>query len=1451
MRGIIVAVATWVALALALALALAACRDSEGSKSPVIAGASLATDEDAPIAHTVEASDPAGLALALAAQAPSHGTVAVNGLRVTYTPAANYHGPDSFQVTISNGTDEASAQVDVTVRSVNDAPTAVADSFGAGEDTPLVRPVTALLMNDSDVDGDTLTVTAVQSASNGAVSMVGTDVTFTPAPNFSGVASFQYTASDGTATATAMVTINVGGANDAPVATDDAATTAEDTAVTIAGATLIANDTDLDGDTLTVMAVANPTHGTVALTGTTITFTPAAGFGGAASFEYTVTDGVATDVGVVTVTVTAVNGAPVASDDSTTTSEDTAVQLTSAALVANDTDVDNDALTVTAVANAIHGTVTLAGGVATFTPAASYHGPAGFDYTVSDGTVSDTGTVTITVTSVNDAPVATDDNAMTEEDTVVVIAEATLLANDTDVDSTTPTVTQVGGAVNGTVTQANGYVTFTPNQDYNGIASYTYTVSDGNAIDTGVVTITVTPVNDAPVAGNDNVTTAEDTAIVIPASTLLANDTDVDSMPLTVTLVSGAVNGTVTRSGSNVTFTPAASFNGAAAFTYRVSDGSLSATGVVAVRVDPVNDAPVAIDDTAVAQANTARGLSHAELLANDTDIDGGPLTLTAAQNPVHGTVVRDAVRVTFTADPGYTGPASFQYVASDGTDTAIATVHITVQAGLVCGDGLVSSPETCDDGNTSYDDGCSDGCEIEPGWSCTGQPSTCTTICGDGSVVGDEQCDDGDTDETDGCTTSCIDGVRCNALELPGGARFAVDPDTGHCYVGYENDPKPYAAAEAACEAVGGYLATITSAAEQGYVHSVQNTAQNPWIGAGEDANTTDAIFDWITTESFGYTSFAPGQPDNDAASGGNGNCLHLANAAGEWGDTSCNLGTFVTGRICEITIRPCGDSVRQLAVGEECDDGNVAAGDGCSATCQREDGCGDGNIDPGEECDDGNVAAGDGCSATCQLATGCGNGFVEPPEECDDDNRVSGDGCTATCQLEVAPQVVATAPADAATSISTTTSIGVTFDRAMAAGVLLTQPSPGPCTGTIQVSLDNFASCVGLGFGTRSADNTGITIPLTTALAFGTTYKIRVTTAARSALGVPMAATFTQAAGFTTRLDLPCAAGVIISQVYGGGGNGGAPFLNDFIELHNPTTATIDLTGFAVQYASAGGSTWQVTPLGTVSLGAGSFFLIKEGDGSLGQGVPLPTPEVTGSIAMAANAGKVALTRTTTLLTGACPTGGTIIDFVGYGTTSCFEGTAPAPTLANELSAQRQNRGCGDGGSNNTDYFAATPVPRNTVSGNDLVCACAANESNAGYELDFCNLQFPAVITVPQGAATGNVFARVFEAGVTESPGSNPIVHYQIGVGPVTANPQSQPGWTWPFAVYNAQLGNDDEYRSGLSTLVSVGTYSYTARFSVDGRNWTYCDLDGAGSGAGLSFDPARLGKLTVTSP
>jgi len=156
---------------------------------------------------------------------------------------------------------------------------------------------------------------------------------------------------------------------------------------------------------------------------------------------------------------------------------------------------------------------------------------------------------------------------------------------------------------------------------------------------------------------------------------------------------------------------------------------------------------------------------------------------------------------------------------------------------------------------------------------------------------------------------------------------------------------------------------------------------------------------------------------------------------------------------------------------------------------------------------------------------------------------------------------------------------------------------------------------------------------------------------------------------------------------------------------------------------------------------------------------------------------------------------------------------------------------------------------VPRNSAPANRQTCACAANETNSGYELDFCNLQSPSSTSAGAGMPTELIFGRVFEAGVTEMAGANPMVRAEIGFGPVTANPQNQPGWTWAPAAYNVQVGNDDEYQLQITAPATPGTYRYTSRFSLDGYNWTYCDLDGAGSNAGLSFDPAQLGTLTVT--
>jgi cysteine-rich repeat protein len=136
--------------------------------------------------------------------------------------------------------------------------------------------------------------------------------------------------------------------------------------------------------------------------------------------------------------------------------------------------------------------------------------------------------------------------------------------------------------------------------------------------------------------------------------------------------------------------------------------------------------------------------------------------------------------------------------------------------------------------------------------------------------------------------------------------------------------------------------------------------------------------VFIWVTHEPWSFRHFAPGEPDDDVGLGGNGDCIHLANAAGEWADTNCNITTFVVGRICELELNPCGDGV--IEGSEECDDGNNASGDGCSATCQLEVGCGNGIVDPGEECDDDNILSFDGCSSTCHVEPGANCSATSP---------------------------------------------------------------------------------------------------------------------------------------------------------------------------------------------------------------------------------------------------------------------------------------------------------------------------------------------------------------------------------------------------------------------------------------------------------------------------------------
>ena len=530
---------------------------------------------------------------------PAHGTLTLNANgSFTYTPGANFNGTDTFTYQASDGTAQSNtATVTITITPVNDAPVAGDDAYGTDEDTPRTVVAPGVLANDSDLDGNPLTAVLATGPAHGTLTLNGNgSFTYTPAANFNGTDTFTYRASDGTAQSnTATVTITVTASSDAPVATDDAYITAEDTPLNVPAPGVLGNDTDPDGDQLSAWVGSGTSHGTLTLNANGgFAYTPDANYNGPDTFIYRANDGTLdSNLATVTITVTAVNDAPVATNDAYTTDEDTALTVAAPGVLGNDSDLDSATLTAAVVAEPAHGTLTLnSNGAFTYTPAANYNGPDTFTYHASDGSAqSNPATVTITVTPVSDPPTATNDTYSTAEDTPLTVPAPGVLGNDSDLDSSTLTAAVVAGPAHGSLTlNANGAFTYTPAANYNGPDTFTYRASDGSLTsDPATVTITVTAVNDAP------------TLAVAPGGTCGSNDRsgtinltvgDVDGGTLTLSAASSNTalvpNGNVVFGGSGstrtMTATTVAGGTGTSILTVTVGDGQATATVTVTVR---------------------------------------------------------------------------------------------------------------------------------------------------------------------------------------------------------------------------------------------------------------------------------------------------------------------------------------------------------------------------------------------------------------------------------------------------------------------------------------------------------------------------------------------------------------------------------------------------------------------------------------------------------------------------------------------------------------------------------------------------------------------------------------------------------------------------------------------------------------------------------------------------
>ena len=584
----------------------------------------------------------------------TNGTVTFTASSVTYTPAANYNGTDSYTYTITdNGTTNgvadpktSTATVNVTITEVNDSPTAVNDTATVAEDGSVTfDPRTNDSRGPANESTQTLSVTAVTQGTNGTVTFTAAErrTRYTPAANYNGPDSFTYTITDnGTTngvadpkTSTATVNVTITNVNDTPVAVNDTATVAEDGTVTTS---VLANDSrgpaNESGQTLTVTAVTQGANGTVTTNGTTMTYTPNANYNGPDTYTYTITDngttnGVAdpkTGTATVNVTVTPVNDAPTANSQAVTTNEDTAKVIT-----LSGADIDSAALTFSIVTGPAHGTLSAITGTTctpagagttctasvTYTPFTNYNGPDIFTFKVSDGTLNSTpATVSITVNSVDDAPSGANKTITTLEDT-----------------------------------------------------AYTFTTSDFGFTDP----------NDSPA----------NSLAAVKITTLPASGT----LKLSgVAVTAGQSISAADISAGNLTLSPAANANGPpyTSFTFQVQDNGGTANGgvdldqspnTITINVTPVNDAPVANPDSYTTPQSTPLTVAAPGVLGNDTDVDSSTITAVLVTNVAHGTLLLNSDgSFSYTPTNAYSGSDSFTYKAYDGyVYSNIATVTITV----------------------------------------------------------------------------------------------------------------------------------------------------------------------------------------------------------------------------------------------------------------------------------------------------------------------------------------------------------------------------------------------------------------------------------------------------------------------------------------------------------------------------------------------------------------------------------------------------------------------------------------------------------------------------------------------------------------------------------------------------------------------------------------------------
>ena len=588
---------------------------------------------------------------------------------LTYTPNANYNGSDMI---VYHGIDASGAAdvatIIINVVSVNDNPIVNGESITVSEDILFSGNVST---NDSDVETTLLNYTVVTGPAHGTLLLNGNGTyTYTPASNYFGSDQFVYRGTDaGGLFAQATVLINVTSVNDVPLVNGETVSGNEDTNLSGNVAT---NDSDIETAVLSY-SFGSPSVGSISGNSNgTFVYNPVANYNGTLTVSYTACDGAGACVnGVLTLVVNAVNDIPVAGNDTFSINED---QLLNGNLNTNDSDVEGQTLTYTLLTPAQNGVLNLLPtGSFTFQPNANYFGTQTLTCQICDtqlGCV--TSTLTITVNSLNDAPVVLNDTfTMNEESSL----NTSVASNDNDVETVAMTYTLLTQVSVGSVSLSSaGVLTYSPPTNYFGTQTFTYRACDaGGLCADATVSIQVNNINDAPVLDNEAFGMLMNTSY---SNSVATNDTDADGESLTYNFNFTAQGSFVGLPNGTFTFTPDLNELGEILVPYTACDGSaVCANGLLTINIALVNGSPVLVNDESFVYQDQSVSSTVA---ANDSDPDGHVIAYSLVTDVGHGTLV-------FNSDGSYIYEPAPQYFGEDdfevlGCDIFGACVNSTVQ---------------------------------------------------------------------------------------------------------------------------------------------------------------------------------------------------------------------------------------------------------------------------------------------------------------------------------------------------------------------------------------------------------------------------------------------------------------------------------------------------------------------------------------------------------------------------------------------------------------------------------------------------------------------------------------------------------------------------------------------------------------------------------------------------